>query len=382
VRSNAQIISQFTFDADPVTAADVGPDATAISTSAFSGAGGVGGTNGLNAGLPKLNINMVVPTDATFDTPGIDVSFDSHREENAGTFWQRGNSLRIIGCANLSVSYRVDDGGGGFNTVNSGNVFAIPNDDIYRNYRFYYTDCDGVGELLVDGVSVWSNDGPDNRPMYWTGSGNVTVGNGVDATGSNKTFFDNLVVGAITCSPLPVELTTFSAKFVEDERKVDLNWTTASEINSDYFLLEKSKNGEDWSLVSKIQAAGNSSVQLNYYYQDANPYSGTSYYRLKQIDFDQSFKYSPAAKVDNYNATEVQVFPNPQSRGQEVVVSFPAGFKDEITLVLRSTDGKVVLQKVYEIKEGEQIFMPVPNDVAPGMYILGCEHFTKKLIVK
>jgi hypothetical protein len=127
--STGQIISHFEFDSNPVTTATVGPDASSISTSATSSPGGVGGTNGLNAGLPKRDIEMVIPGSPTFDVGGIDISFDYQRDENSGTFLERGQSLSINGFNSLSVQYRVDDGGGSFEAVNSGNIYGIPNDN-------------------------------------------------------------------------------------------------------------------------------------------------------------------------------------------------------------------------------------------------------------
>lgn len=377
---NAQIISQFTFDSDPITSADVGPDATSVSSSAFSDAGGVGGTNGLNAGLPKLNVNMVIPTDATFDTPGIDVSFDYHREESGGTFWERGSSLRIIGCANLSVTYRVDDGGGGFNTVSSGNVYAIPNDDVYRRYRFFYTDCDGIGVLTVDGVSVWTDDGPDNRSMYWTGAGNVTVGNGIDATGSNQTFFDNLVVGAIGCSPLPIELSSFTATISEENRSVDLNWTTASETNNDFFEVERSKFGFEWEFVGKVEAEGNSTIAIDYFAVDLSPLEGDSYYRLKQVDENKEFTISPSVKVSNLISTDI--YPNPAKNGQTIAVNCSSFKNKELRFDIFSLQGELIYSIVKSTSNNQTTFISLPTFLSEGMYILSCEEFRQKLLIE
>ena len=120
-----QIISQFTWDTNPVTMADIGPDAVSVRSSATSSPNGVGGTNGLNAGLPKQDHNVNIADYPIFDVGGIDFSFDYQRDESQGAFFTRGNSLVIDGCANLSVRYRVDNGIGGFNTISSGNAFAI-----------------------------------------------------------------------------------------------------------------------------------------------------------------------------------------------------------------------------------------------------------------
>ena len=233
--ANGQIISMFAWDnaANPVTTADIGPDANSASASAICDAGGAGGTNGLNCGLPKANLNMDITGSPTFDVAGIDLSFDYHREEGTADWFDRGNYLRLDGCANLAVTYRVDDGGGGFTQISSGNVYAIPNDDTYRNYRFYYLPATGYGALLVDGVEVWNNDGPDNRDMYWTGAGNITIGNGQDGTGFNDTHMDNLIIGSVTTSALPIELVKFSANPVKEAIK--LSWTTKSE-QSNYYV--------------------------------------------------------------------------------------------------------------------------------------------------
>lgn len=285
--SKAQIISQFDFDANPVTVATVGPDATNVSGSATSSPGGTGGTNGLNAGSPKADINMIIPGSPTFDVAGIDVSFDFHREENAGNFFERGQSLRILGTNNLSVIYRVDDGVGGYNQINSGNVYGIPNDDTYRRYRFVYTPCDGIGMLIVDNTVVWSNDGPDNRDLYWGGAGNVVVGGMMDGTGNQDTFFDNLVVGEVTCSPLPVEFLNVSATLTKDDF-ARINWITASERNNSHFVVEKMISNNEWVEIGQIGGAGYSVEVLNYALIDETPTPGLSYYRVKQVDFDEN----------------------------------------------------------------------------------------------
>ena len=65
---------------------------------------------------------------------------------------------------------------------------------------------------------------------------------------------------------------------------VDLNWITSSEINNDYFTLQKSKDGLNWIDFAKQEGAGNSNTTISYQDSDYHPYSGTSYYRLKQTD--------------------------------------------------------------------------------------------------
>lgn len=307
---NAQIISQFSWDSNPVTTANIGPNAIGASTSATSDLGGVSGTNGLNAGLPKLDLDFIIPTTGgMFDVAGIDVSFDYQRDESSGTFFQRGNSLIINGASNLSVTYRVNDGAGGFNTISSGNVYAIPHDDVFRNYRFYYLPTTGYGALLVNGVEVWSNDGADNGRMYWVGAGNIVIGDNMDGSGSNKTFLDNLTIGSVTTNPLPIELVDFTVKKIEEHAL--LEWQTASEINNDYFTIERSIDARNWEELQTVDGAGNSNSLLNYKAIDNNPYSGLSYYRLKQTDFDGKFSYSEIRSLNMIELNNSNIYPNP-----------------------------------------------------------------------
>jgi hypothetical protein len=315
-----QIISQFTWDSGgAVTVADIGPDGISVSGSAISDVGGVGGTNGLNAGLPKRNISLEIPGSPTFDIDGIDVSFDYQREESIGNFLERGSSLIIRGCAQLSVSFRVDDGAGGFNTVNSGNVYAIPNDDTFRNYRFTYRPLTGEAELSVDGTSVWTNDGPDNRNLYWTGAGNLFIGNGMDGTGFNNTFLDNFIIGNIFDSLLPIELLFFTAE-EQNGTQVECTWATASERNNAYFEIEKSLDGFNWELVGEVAGANDSNVEINYSFIDDSPNYGISYYRLKQIDFDGEFEYTKAVSVvfSGIHQGEILAYPNPTNQNLNI----------------------------------------------------------------
>jgi len=86
-------------------------------------------------------------------------------------------------------------------------------------------------------------------------------------------------------SILPVELLTFSGQ--QEEGMIGLNWVTASEINSDHFLLERSVDGKTFDLIAAVNAAGNSSSTLNYKIYDLQPpLSKVIYYRLRQIDQD------------------------------------------------------------------------------------------------
>jgi hypothetical protein len=112
---------------------------------------------------------------------------------------------------------------------------------------------------------------------------------------------------------LPIELLSFTAQVKDAE--VHLNWATASEINNDYFNVERSTDGIYFTSISKINGAGNSAEILNYSVLDNDALIGVSYYRLKQTDFDGETNYSDivAVQFNIKNDFIFYTYPNPFS---------------------------------------------------------------------
>lgn len=115
-------------------------------------------------------------------------------------------------------------------------------------------------------------------------------------------------------TPLPIELLSFNAQ-VNLFQQVDLTWQTASESNNHYFTVERSKDGINWIRVTEINGAGNSSVILNYSAIDKEPYTGLSYYRLKQTDYDNNFTFSNirTVTIQSEILDDLFLYPNPTS---------------------------------------------------------------------
>jgi len=130
-----------------------------------------------------------------------------------------------------------------------------------------------------------------------------------------------IIPSGTTCfSPLPIELVDFKANMKGD--KVALYWSTASEINNDFFTIERSVNAWDWEKVTTIEGAGNSSSLLYYSAIDHEPYSGISYYRLKQTDFDGQYAYSNIRSVNiDSDKDVVKLYPNPTNDRFYIVTS-------------------------------------------------------------
>lgn len=150
-----------------------------------------------------------------------------------------------------------------------------------------------------------------------------------------RIVFDAWVV-KLGAKPVPLTLTFFTAQ--KQNKSVLLNWQTATEINTQHFIIEKSKNAVDFSSINTIAASGNSSATKNYSCTDASPFDGINYYRLKQVDKDGSFVYSKTIAV-NFNAKGSVLYPNPAT---SVITVISSSAIKAITVM--NTAGKAVQQ--------------------------------------
>ncbi|MGN6494756.1 MAG: T9SS type A sorting domain-containing protein [Agriterribacter sp.] len=110
---------------------------------------------------------------------------------------------------------------------------------------------------------------------------------------------------------LPVTLLTFTLSPAQDG--ILLQWTTATEQNNKGFEVERSIDGNDWKRIGFVTSQafnGNSMVKLIYRYTDQQPAVGTNYYRIKQVDFDGRFEYSPI-RLLQFKGGNVAIYPNP-----------------------------------------------------------------------
>lgn len=166
-------------------------------------------------------------------------------------------------------------------------------------------------------------------------SPSFSVGQAIHDPGMAQIVMEEIGWSAVV---VPVELSMFLAQKKNDY--IELVWTTASEINSDYFEIQKSDNGSSFITIGKVQAAGNSSSTIEYAFIDRAPYAGHNYYRLKNVDFDGTYDFSKIELVD-YEGTsrEISIAPNPAYNSITVKSSeIPNGGKISIFTL----DGRLV----------------------------------------
>ncbi len=217
----------------------------------------------------------------------------------------------------------------------------------------------GLPDLLVarwDGA-MWKDQG--------NGGTTGTTAAGTVITSAPVTAFSPFTLASISAlNPLPIELLSFKAK-ANDNSTVLLSWATATEINNDFFTLERSENAVDFTPITKVKGAGNSTTQNNYEYTDKFPVNGINYYRLKQTDFDGKTSYSGIVSA-TINGTLIQtIYPNPATDQLNIRLSSAVAVSFEIT-DLRG----VVLFKSGQQNPDKDIFTIELNTLPAGTYIL------------
>lgn len=188
-------------------------------------------------------------------------------------------------------------------------------------------------------------------------------------------------------SPLPIQLLHFDAQRNGDS--VLISWTTASEKNNDYFLIEKTTDGITYTTIAKIKGAGDSDGKLHYSTIDNSPSAGVSYYRLKQVDFDGKYWLSGMEEVIFDRGDHEFIFslyPNPTS--DEAFIQFHNVEKgQQVALIVYDLVGKIISsQTVFIDKDNEHTIHVDFTGHPSGMYIVAAHsnniNYQKKLIVK
>ncbi len=213
----------------------------------------------------------------------------------------------------------------------------------------------------------WVDIGSSGTPPY-DGGGNLTGSITSTSTPTAFNSFSLFTMGNLNYA-LPVTWVSFDATVIQ--HIVQLDWQTGTETNTDRFAVERSANGEDFTDVAFVPAAGNSPSLLTYQIADKQPLPGVSYYRLRQIDLDGKYGYSSIRTV---NRTGIALAP-------WVTSVAPNPFTDVIHVASSGQDISDMEVRLYEwtgalkariSTSSANLELKTPN-LAPGIYLLEIE---------
>ena len=275
---------------------------SSVSQIFMGGGGGAGEGNnnlatdgGIGGGIILIKADEITTgacAGITITANGEDISFAGNDGGGGGgaggTIVFEVNTWNITGGCPIAVEANGGDGG----DVNSGGTHGGGGGG--GQGAVYYSTTEpttNVTTATINGVGGCDN---NSSPC------NSQAGNGGGADGDG--------VSELLTGPLPIELLSFDAFKAND--MVRLEWITASESNNDYFTVQHSLNAIDWTNISQVEGAENSSQMINYDDLHENPRPGLNYYRLKQTDFDGSNSYSEIRSVF-FEDEQTLIYPNP-----------------------------------------------------------------------
>lgn len=167
-----------------------------------------------------------------------------------------------------------------------------------------------------------------------------------------KEVLQAVKVGLPDLTVLPVELTSFTA--IASNNSININWTTATEINNSGFEIQRSIDGSDFNTIGFVKGNGTTTEPKSYTFVDdkLNSTTGTFYYRLKQVDYNGAFNFSDIVEVVFDLPSEFalgQNFPNPFNPTTKIKYSVPQ--LSMVSIVVYGITGEVVATLLNEVKE-------------------------------
>ena len=255
----------------------------------------------------------------------------------------------------------------------------------FTNSSQYGTEGTGYGsDLNSIAWATWNGSRWDGITTSTTGS----ISSGTIFTTSAVSDFSNFyfTLGSTDASNnLPIDLVSFEGECIDNQ--ANLEFIVASQVNNDYFTIERSKNILEWEEIGHINGGGTNNEEIIYKWTDYFPKSGYNYYKLSQTDIDGTTKsFDPIvincdSKVEDYN-----IFPNPSAN--RISVEFELEFYqgDNIELVLRDLKGSIVKLERINLNRGYNYFEVGLNDIPKGIYLLEYKgtknHIPERRVVK
>jgi len=168
-------------------------------------------------------------------------------------------------------------------------------------------------------------------------------------------------------NPLPVELLYFKAW--RNETEVYLSWATASEINNEKFIVQRSIDAINFQSIIEVTGNGNSNAIIHYNTTDTHILP-IVYYRLKQVNFDGTFSLSNVVLIKFENTRAVKIFPNPLKSGEFLSLLFIGFRQSNAYVTLLDSFGHILLTTGFSIKDNSFIYSMPLNKIKPGVYLL------------
>ena len=299
------IISYYNFNKYPVLKSTKGISASSISKYANIKNGGANNTPGLSAGNQSQNINMVFDINPKFNSAGIVVQCSFKKQSKSGSLFKRGKNFELKFSGNdLRIKYSLFINHNNSIKVNERISNVLPKDEEITQIRFLYEPTLGLAVVQINGKNVWKHRTEQNLALDWESTKPFVFAKNINSSSSGEVIFDELIIASTTPPvEMPFELLSFNS--TSENNTIVIDWYTNKEIDTDYFIIEKSMDGKKFEEVGRTKAAGSCSDLMNYSLIDQFPNEGITYYRLITSNSSISPSLFPVTAVE-YQISNVE----------------------------------------------------------------------------
>lgn len=183
-------------------------------------------------------------------------------------------------------------------------------------------------------------------------------------------------------SPFPVEWLSFDG--IRLPSTISLSWSTGAELNNSHFIVERSTDARIFESIGEVASKQDPNGGNTYTFVDQRPYQQKSYYRLKQIDLDGKYSYSPMVEILE-DLSAVKLYPNPLKIGEELNLFIGSKIGAEIKIELFNPMGQVISRTAFVAKSNAVEHALDISNLNPGYYIISVQNEnvkeTKKLMI-
>lgn len=230
------------------------------------------------------------------------------------------------------------------------------------------------GSLTNDGCS--SGSGGSVSATYEAQTAGTVLYVGIDGDAGANCNYD---ISATNTVVLPIKLLTLSGKYNNETDVVDINWSTASEENNDYFTVERSTDGVNFEAVGRVQGSGNSSSIIEYSLRDNHPiYNQVIYYRLLQTDLNGETTQSGVLSVKTKTIEGVQLMQNPIVNKAELNIESISN--QNVSINVYNMTGNIVNTFNQEITKGNNYVALDLSNLSEGLYLLNIVDKNNRII--
>lgn len=194
---------------------------------------------------------------------------------------------------------------------------------------------------------------------------------------AERLSFGGITVGGECFGALPVSLISFEVK-IQEKKNVELAWFTAFEEDNDFFEIERSLNGFSFEKIGRIDGQGNSTTTKEYTFFDENLKDGIYYYRLRQVDFDGSFSYSPIRVAEVNVESGIKIFPTIVH--ERIIIENKVSFEKDLKFEVLNAYGQSV--KSGKLKKGTDQNTIYLNQIPSGNYYIQVFEKERRLFVQ